>query len=68
MTKRTRPSNVQNSEKLPKILQAERLLVDKLIAEDPRLRAACKQAHYSENGEDSIGENTLQIYRQRLGV
>lgn len=66
MTKQTRPSKAQDSEKLLAILQAEQLLVDKLIAEDPRLRAACKQARYYGNGEDSIGENTLQIYRQRL--
>lgn len=66
MTKRTRPSKAQDREKPLALLQAEQLLVDELIAEDPRLRAAYKQARYSGNGEDGIGENTLQIYRQRL--
>jgi len=56
----------QESEKLDKLLFAEKLLVDELIAEDPRLKAACKQARLSGNLEDGIGEGTLQIYRQRL--
>ena len=54
MTKRSSNSKAQDREKLDKLLLAEKLLVDELIAEDPRLRAACKQAHYSGNGEDGM--------------
>lgn len=66
MTKRVRNSKTRDSEKLDKRLLAEKLLVDELIAEDPRLKAACEQARHSGNGEDGIGEDTLQIYRKRL--
>jgi hypothetical protein len=66
MTKRARTSKSQDSEKALALLKAEQRLVDQLIAEDPRLRTASKQARYSANGDDGIGEDTLQIYRQRL--
>ena len=65
MTKRA-TSKTQEREKALARLKAEQSLVDQLIAEDPRLRAAAKQARYSANGDDGIGEDTLQIFRQRL--
>ncbi len=65
MTKRT-TSKTQAHEKALALLKAEQSLVDQLIAEDPRLKAASKQARYSASGDDGIGEDTVQIYRQRL--
>lgn len=67
MKKKTTPANARQAEKNEALLEAEKLL-EELIAEDPRLRVARKQARYSDNGngEHGIGEDTVQIYRQRL--
>ncbi len=66
MTKRATTSKSPNRKKALALSRAAQLLVDQLIAEDPRLMAACRQARHSVNGDDGIGEETLQIYRQRL--
>ncbi len=66
MAKRATTRKNHDREKAQSLSKATQSLVDELIAEDPRLRTACKQARYFANGDDGIGEDTLQIYRQRL--
>lgn len=66
MERKTTPAKARQAEKNEALVEAEQLL-EELIAEDPRLRAARKQARDSGNGENGIGKDTVQIYRQRLG-
>lgn len=41
-------------------------LLEVLLDEDPKLRAARKQAHELEKSDNGIAEKSVQIYRQRL--
>lgn len=66
MTNRVKTNKSEDCEKALALLKAKQSLVDLLIAEDPRLRSASKQVRYSANEGNAIGEDTLQIYRQRL--
>ena len=65
MAKRTTRRTQANERDLA-LLKSVQSLVDKLIDEDHRLKAASKRAQYSSVGDDGIGEETLKIYRQRL--
>ena len=67
MTKRSTTRKIRDGERAQALFGATQSLVEKLIAEDPRLRTACKKSQYIANGSNGIGEDTLQIYRQRLG-
>lgn len=47
------------------MLEAEKLLKE-LIEEDPRLKAAHERVQPNSVADEEIGENAVQIYRQRL--
>jgi hypothetical protein len=66
MTRRMRTKPAQDSNKEPALLEAERSLLNELIAEDPRLKIASNQVRYAAGVDDGFGEDTVQIYRQRL--
>jgi hypothetical protein len=47
------------------VLEAGKLLKE-LIEEDPRLKAAHERVQPNSVADEEIGENAVQIYRQRL--
>ena len=47
------------------VLEADKLLKE-LIEEDPRLKAAHERVQPNSAADEEIGENAVQIYRQRL--
>ena len=65
MAKTVASAKTQQAEKNEATVEAEKLLTE-MIAEDPRLKVAREQARYASNGGNGIGEETIQIYRQRL--
>jgi hypothetical protein len=65
MTKKAGSAKTEHMETNEALLEAEKLL-EELIAEDPRLRVARKQASRAGVSEDEISEEAVQIYRQRL--
>lgn len=55
----------ERTEKTAATTEADNLL-EELVAEDSRLQSVRTQARYSENGTDKSGDESVQIYRQRL--